>query len=226
MVLGPGAIEADGLGEPPTFTGQFTFPDQPGTVYGPYEDDEIKPYLMHQAMDITPTYGAHVTESELCGSCHTVVTPVMSEHQEAVEGSNGAYRTTYEQATYPEWLNSVYAGEEEQSCQDCHMPSRVPDAAPDDETELTQIIANVESAWLPPVDNRAADDLITPDPKTGYSRHTLVGLNLFANQIFQQFPATLGASTTNKAAAVPNLQASLLLTAQEMQRMAEQEAVA
>ena len=218
-------IEAEGLGDPSTFTGQFNFPDTPGTIYGPYPEEDIKPIFMRKALGLNPTYGAHVTESELCGSCHTVITPILSEHEEALAGGSSAYRTTYEQTTYPEWLNSDYAGEKQESCQDCHMPSRVPDAPEDDETTISEIIANVESAWLPPVENRADDDLITPETKDNYSRHTLVGLNLFANQMFQQFPLTLGTTTTNKAAGLPGLQANILLTAREMQNMAEKQTV-
>ena len=212
-------IEAEGLGTPGTFTGQFHFPEQPGQVYGPYEDQTIKPYLMEQAIGIKPVHGAQMKSSALCGSCHTVITPILTEPP-----VKGHYRASYEQTTYPEWLNSEFSAEGGESCQECHMPSRLPDDSSGKAASLSEIIANVETAFLPPLDNRAADGLITPDIKPDYRRHTLVGMNLFANQMFQQFPDTLGNSAKN-AGGMPTAQPPLLLAEKEMSYFAKNSTV-
>ena len=91
-------------------------------IYGPYGAGKDDPPLYDPPM-ITYTgynigYGAHVDGSAVCAGCHTLVT-----HTADLEGNltGGDY---VEQATYHEWLNSVYADEGEMptSCQDCHMP--------------------------------------------------------------------------------------------------------
>ncbi|MDZ7684162.1 MAG: hypothetical protein U5O39_03475 [Gammaproteobacteria bacterium] len=62
---------------------------------------------------------------------------------------------------------------------------------------LDAIIANVETKYLPDLPNRAPDADLTVNSKADYKRHTLVGMNLFANQMFQQFPQLLGNSAKN-----------------------------
>ena len=95
---------------------------------------------MQQAIGIVPEYGEQILDPGLCGSCHTVITPIVSDPLT----KDGRFRTTYEQTTYPEWLNSQYAkGAMRQTCQDCHMPSRLPEQQGGPSQNLTQIIANV-----------------------------------------------------------------------------------
>lgn len=213
-------IEADGLGTEASFTGNFKYPDHPGLVYGPFATEDIKPYLMEQAIGVKPVHGPQMKDSALCGSCHTVITPVVTEHQTA----NKEYRTAYEQSTFVEWLNSSFSGRtgtQGQSCQDCHMPSRLPDDPVDGTAKpLTEIIANVETAWLPPLDNRAPDTAITPEPKKDFRRHTLLGLNLYANMMFQQFPNLLG-NSSQPLGRVPNGQPALVLAQKEIMTFAE-----
>lgn len=223
-------IQAEGLGTEESFTANFAYPDHPGLVFGPYATDSVKPYLMEQAIGVTPVHGPQMKDSALCGSCHTVLTPVVSEHQTL----DGRYRTAYEQATFIEWLNSDFAGRNgatAESCQDCHMPSRLPDDpivgsgnTQANGKELTEIIANVESAWLPPVEGRADDDLITPQPKDGYRRHTLLGLNLYANMMFQQFPNLLG-NSSQPLGRVPNGIPALKLAEKEIMTFARHSTV-
>jgi hypothetical protein len=60
-----------------------------------------------------PTFGDHMSESALCGTCHTLYT--------TARGAGGkAVGQLPEQMPYQEWLHSDYAGK--QSCQSCHMP--------------------------------------------------------------------------------------------------------
>ena len=214
-------ILPDGLGSKETFTGQFKYPDKPGNIFGPYPSDDVKPYYMQQAIGMTPVHGAQIQDAGLCGSCHTVITPILSERSETVPDG---YQTTYEQTTYPEWLNSDYnadrGGSDDlaQTCQECHMPSILP-SAPDAMSRsvtLKEVIANVETQFLPDLPNRAADDKLALSKKP-YRRHTLLGLNVFANQMFQQFPEALG-NTKQNTGGVP-AKPQLVLAEQEMIKM-------
>lgn len=74
---------------------------------------------MESASGFQPAAGAHIQESELCATCHTLFTTALDEEGREVG-------RLPEQVPYIEWLNSGYRGE--QSCQDCHMP--VPAEAP------------------------------------------------------------------------------------------------
>ncbi|MDJ0657534.1 MAG: cytochrome P460 family protein [Xanthomonadales bacterium] len=182
-------IMPDGLGEPDTFTGRFKTNPEPGTMFGPYATEDVKPYYMQQALGIEPKYGEQIKDAGLCGSCHTVKLPVLPRGASSPPADDAP--TIHEQTTYLEWLNSNYSDPDNgETCQDCHMPGNFLD-----EEELTAVLANVEDKYFPKVANRAADDLITPLPKKGYRRHTLVGLNIFANRMFQQFPMDLGVTT-------------------------------
>ena len=171
-------IAAQDLGDESTFTGNFvTGPlDE---EYGPYDEVTTKP--MHNALGITPHLGTQVTNPDMCGSCHNVLLPIFTN-----DGVQSGF--SYEQATHLEWLNSDYAPNRSrsQSCQDCHMPNRYAD------TPLKFKIANFESAGFPPTTNRVSDTEITAPERSPYARHSLHGLNLFLNELFQQFPLLLG----------------------------------
>jgi hypothetical protein len=175
-------ISPEGLGAPSTYTGQFeTGPA--GELYGPYERVAVLP--MQNALGVTPAFGAHIKSSALCGSCHTVVLPVFDRRGRKV-------KEIYEQTTYLEWRNSVYQNEREpvskdaRTCQDCHMPTTY------ENRELVFRIANVQDDSYPEADHRAPDDQVTPVPRKPYSRHTLMGINLFTLAMFQQFSDLLG----------------------------------
>lgn len=89
-------------------------------LYGPYDAPPpifASPMLAWVGYDAQ--YGAHVETGEFCAACHTLVTETAD-----LEGNltGGEF---VEQATYHEWVNSIY--EESASCQSCHMP-RIDDA--------------------------------------------------------------------------------------------------
>ena len=104
------AMAPEGLGS--VFSANMTY-DTNQTVYGQYLDPLTMP--MEMSLGLTPTFGAHVSESEACGACHTLITHPVNE--------TGASLDTFyvEQAIYHEWLNSDFA-ESGESCQDCHLP--------------------------------------------------------------------------------------------------------
>ena len=111
-------IGPEGLGEESSFEGGYVIsgelPAEGRPVYGPFEPDEGGASIMHSATGFAPTEGAHIQSSELCATCHTLLT-----HSARADGSRGPEFP--EQVPYLEWQASSYAAEGT-SCQDCHMP--------------------------------------------------------------------------------------------------------
>ncbi|MEH6609739.1 MAG: cytochrome P460 family protein [Halioglobus sp.] len=212
-------IMDEGLGEEKTFTGKFVINPEPGRVFGPYQNEDIKPYYMKQALGIEPVYGEQIKNPALCGSCHAIQLPVLEVG--ASEPPKPGGQVSHEQTTYLEWANSAYTENPDTTCQGCHMPGDFRD-----KKTLEFAIANVEDGNFPEVKNRAEDSLITPEPKSGYRRHTLVGLSIVANRMFQQFPAELGITTLDPGTPLTFGPASegavhrLQLTEDEMELMA------
>lgn len=179
-------------------TGRFTLSTpgefEPGisNIYGPYDDPVTLP--MSTTLGMKPVQSDYITSSRLCGSCHTINLPVY-----AADGRQVG--TFYEQATYLEWQNSAYQdefdppGTSPQSCQDCHMPKRYPDSP--EGQPLTFRIANIQDQTYPEVDNLAPVAEITVPLREDFARHTLVGLNQFALEMFKQFDVVLGVRKTD-----------------------------
>ena len=68
-------ISDDGtLGELNGFSGQYSINDTK-TIYGQYQYSDIFEQPMINNTGYTPTYGAHVSDSALCATCHNVKTP-------------------------------------------------------------------------------------------------------------------------------------------------------
>jgi len=88
------------LGKPESLNGQLGITLE-RKIYGPYKDPVSQPMFMHSAY--RATHGPHMRESDLCGSCHTLVTGHFPE-----------------QTPFLEWRNSEFA--DKTSCQECHMP--------------------------------------------------------------------------------------------------------
>ena len=164
-------------------TFDLTPPDQ---LNGPFKDDVITTYPMDESLAIKPKHNPYIQSSQMCGSCHTIVLPILdSPHPGEKE---------VEQATYVEWLNSQYrseygsVGAAPKSCQDCHMPGGYTNKA--NNTSVPQIqtrIAIVQDLTLP-----ATEHLATPAQldvrfrASGYRRHELLGTNAFLQQMFLQ----------------------------------------
>ena len=76
---------------------------------------------MSTIVNYTPTYGAQITQSSLCATCHTVIT--------RPRDARGYVGPEFpEQVPYLEWLASAYTNEgrpgpKAAACQDCHMPA-------------------------------------------------------------------------------------------------------
>jgi hypothetical protein len=102
-----------GLGTPASFSGRLAIGGDE-RIFGPYENPATGPMRMHTGF--TPTFGAHMSRSALCGACHTLHTKPSSDAAPFLE-----------QGPYLEWKNSVYSDErgssaDARSCQACHMP--------------------------------------------------------------------------------------------------------
>jgi len=111
-------IAKDKLGTAESFNGGFVI-NPPSSKnehpeYGPFEIDAGRQRIMHtSSAGFRPTEDAHIRDSALCGTCHTLKTKAL--------GPGGKEVGTFpEQMPYPEWLHSDYR--DKQSCQSCHMP--------------------------------------------------------------------------------------------------------
>src|SRR5712691_10417677 len=82
--------------------------------YGPFKIENGQNRIMRTSSGgYKPTEGEHIRQSELCATCHTLITTAL--------GPNGQkIGELPEQMPYQEWLNSDF--KDKQSCQSCHMP--------------------------------------------------------------------------------------------------------
>jgi mono/diheme cytochrome c family protein len=110
-------IREEGLGLPASFNGGFVIdretPVGGRLTFGPFTIEETQSALMQGASGYIPLQGLHLSQSEMCASCHTLYTPILNVEGEAV----GEFP---EQVPYLEWFYSSYRNSA--TCQDCHMP--------------------------------------------------------------------------------------------------------
>lgn len=189
-------MSADKLQDPSTYTGLFRV-GPASEIYGPFPSDpdlsgaksgdSVIPLPMENAVGITPKQGLHIQQANLCASCHTIVLPVYDANGKQVL-ENGEPKIEYEQTTFFEWLNSGFITV---PCQNCHMPDSYRG------TKLQFKIANIEDSSFPPVprigpSTRLPDADLILEERTPYRRHTLLGINVFALEMFDQFRTELG----------------------------------
>ncbi len=190
-------VSPDGLGTKKTFSGKFKV-GPPNEVYGPFPSDQILTYPMKQALGITPKYGKQIKNSDLCGSCHTVEPPKipLKDGQKGPVKPFNSFQHSNEQTTWMEWENSDFNNEKE-TCAYCHLPNHFPPAMIKEgkKSPLPPFrIANIETPDFPQVPNMTAPENIDIQPKAGYRRHTLAGMNLFTIRMFNQFQKLNGFS--------------------------------
>ncbi|MCH2197791.1 MAG: T9SS type A sorting domain-containing protein [Flavobacteriales bacterium] len=152
-----------------SFSGELTFVQD--TIYGPFgggkDENPIVGQPMASFVGFEPVFGEHITESEVCAGCHTLITGTAD-----LDG-NATGQTFVEQATYHEWLNSIYAenGVNNAECQACHMP------------ELDEeVIISANYAWL--------------EPRGPIGLHYMVGANTFMVEMMKNNIEFLGLSAT------------------------------
>ena len=182
-------ISADGLKTPDVYTGQFNL--VPGDqMNGPFDHPLTLP--MKNSLGVQPQYGSQINDSALCGSCHTIILPVYAASgQPILDSATGKQKTFTEQATFFEWQNSDFkdGGSAAQSCQECHMPKTYVDKGIPN--PLRYKVANIEDRTFPAVENRAPDGELALEIRD-YRRHMLLGINVFALEMFKQFRNELG----------------------------------
>jgi len=171
-------IVSEGFGTENIYTGNF-ITGSPDEIYGPYRQVVTQP--MRNSLGINPEFGSQTLDADLCGTCHNILLPIVTNQGDLLGFS-------FEQTTHLEWLNSDYAPGRRlnETCQGCHMPRTFHGK------NLEFKIANIEDDRLPPVQNRVPDSEIRLRERTEYARHSLHGLNVFLNEMFQEFPLILG----------------------------------
>ena len=178
-----------------TFTGSFLV-GPPNEIYGPFKEPKNKP--MKHAINIDPKHSQTITSSEMCGSCHTVHLPILNKGEQIGH--------VYEQTTYPEWAFSDFrtgdspdgplpygSGPQAQSCQGCHMPNKDAYGNP----YRSKIAAIQEFSNFPQAENVLPPIDIDLQERSGFGKHTLVGLNVYLLKMAWQFPDILGIRKTD-----------------------------
>ncbi|HKN01335.1 MAG TPA: hypothetical protein VJX23_12530 [Candidatus Binataceae bacterium] len=184
------------LGDPSTFTGLFNV-GPANVIYGPFPSDpdpsgaksgdSVIPLPMQNTMGITPTQGLQIQQASLCSSCHEIVLPVFDAKGNQVS-EHGEPKFDNEQTTFFEWLNSNFSTV---PCQTCHMPDTYQG------NSLQFKIANIEDNTFPAIpatgpSTRLPDADLILETRSPYLRHQLLGINVFALEMFDQFRADLG----------------------------------
>jgi len=157
-------IDATNLGEIEGFSGNYTI-NQNREIYGQYTGVVSRPML--NAVNYTPLYAQHITESKMCASCHNLKTPFVD--------ANGDVLTTMPQSEFPEqmpyseWEHSEFAlSPNAKSCQECHMQR----------ADGVVISNRPNNGSLPARDN--------------FKRHNFVGANELILDILNQNKTALG----------------------------------
>lgn len=160
-------MASDRLGTEASFDGNFAFGPR-GRMYGPYPAPFAGPMMQH--LGVMPEPAAHYRQSDMCGSCHTLVTHALNP-----DGTPRG-RTFDEQTPYLDYLASDYA-KRGVTCQTCHMPATDEDG-------------NAIATWIA---RRPDGGIFGPTSKrTPYGRHVFVGANTLVPAMLRD-EAVLGA---------------------------------
>jgi hypothetical protein len=111
-------ISPERLGTRESFNGGFVVAPRLATgrrrAYGGLAPDAGRRRIMHSVTGFEQEQSTHVQQSELCATCHTLIT--------VARGPDGAVIGSLpEQMNYQEWRHSAFP-DEQRSCQSCHMP--------------------------------------------------------------------------------------------------------
>ena len=110
-------ISSEKLGTPDSFVGRFVIAgpqSTPRPIYGPFGLQKGLETVMRSSAEFQPTLGAHIRTSELCATCHTLIT-------KALDAQGQEIGELPEQVMFQEWQHSAYRAEQ-RTCQSCHMP--------------------------------------------------------------------------------------------------------
>ena len=112
-------ISSENLGTRESFNGGFVLAPTPASgarsIFGPFSIDSGRRTIMRSATGFEQAEAPHIRESELCATCHTLITQA--------RGADGRIVGSLpEQMNFQEWQHSAYIVEK-RSCQSCHMPA-------------------------------------------------------------------------------------------------------
>jgi hypothetical protein len=153
-------ISAERLGSPESFNGRFALasplPNGQRRAFGTFAPDAGRSRIMHSVTGFEQQQGEHIRQSELCATCHTLIT--------VARGPDGAeIGSLPEQMPYQEWRHSAFDGER-RSCQSCHMPKtegpvRVASVLGDERETLSRHTFLGGNAFMLRLLNRFRDEL-------------------------------------------------------------------
>lgn len=110
-------VTPENFGKRESFVGGFKIDEKAAAgsrhVYGPFEPSTGHTTIMKSSSAFQPQQGDHIRSSELCATCHTLLT-------QALDAQGKVIGELPEQVPYQEWLHSDY--KTTRSCQSCHMP--------------------------------------------------------------------------------------------------------
>ena len=110
-------IASDKLGTRDTFNGGFIMQPTPASgsrpIFGPFRIDPARIRIMRSVSGFEQSEAAHIRESTVCSTCHTLYTQAFGPDGRVVG-------ELPEQMTFREWEHSEVRTEK--SCQACHMP--------------------------------------------------------------------------------------------------------
>jgi len=134
-------------------------------AYGQYADPDQA--YMRQQSGFNPVFGAHISSSESCGSCHNLKTNPVDKNGQPVPGVTHFA----EQMVYTEWENSAFddAGAQPASCQSCHMPK----------VDEPVVLASAGATT----------------PRENFAEHTFLGANTVMQDMLMNFKDELGVSS-------------------------------
>ncbi len=146
-----------------SFSGVIPY-DTLRNAYGPFTNPVTGPMQLYTGY--TPTYSAHMSESRACSPCHTLITNSVDL------SGNFTGKKFVEQATYHEWLNSVFSADNV-TCQNCHMP------------QITDSI-------------RIANGYLNLPPRSPFNRHKFMGANSFMIKMIKDNKGKLGITVPDR----------------------------
>ncbi len=110
-------ITPEALGTRASYNAHFRLgvaaPGAAPAIGGPFDVDAGRKRLMRSSSGYEPVRADHLSESDVCGSCHTLYTSSLGPKGEVVG-------ELPEQMPYIEWKHSAFRTT--RSCQSCHMP--------------------------------------------------------------------------------------------------------
>jgi hypothetical protein len=110
-------ISNEKLGTRETVNGGFVMQPTPASgtrpIFGPFKIDRARTTIMRSVSGFEQSESAHIRESTVCSTCHTLYTQARSPEGRIIG-------ELPEQMTFHEWEHSAVSTEK--SCQTCHMP--------------------------------------------------------------------------------------------------------